>query len=235
MIESQAPLPPGQFELHQFPRFGLGRFAKSFAPDPFKLQISIGGEVEHSLIVTRQSLHLLPRIEQISDFHCVTTWTCRDLHWRGVRFTDFYRSIVEVAARPHALANVVVFRAADGYCTCLPLDDLLAKEVLLADQLQGEPLGLAHGAPLRLVAPAHYGYKNIKHLEAIEFRRDRKAYRFPKPYPKFMDHPRARVEFEERGIGIPGWLLRRFYRPLIGPTIRNFRRALEARLRADNN
>ena len=66
MAEPPAPLPPGQFELHAFPRFGLGRFAKSFAPDPLKLQITIGGEVEHPLIVMRQSLHLLPRIEQIA-------------------------------------------------------------------------------------------------------------------------------------------------------------------------
>jgi DMSO/TMAO reductase YedYZ molybdopterin-dependent catalytic subunit len=36
-------------------------------------------------------------------------------------------------------------------------------------------LTVAHGAPLRLVAPAHYGYKSAKHLSRIEFWRDGKA------------------------------------------------------------
>jgi hypothetical protein len=51
--------------------------------------------------------------------------------------------------------------------------------------------------------------------------------RFPWPYPSFMDHPRARVAFEERGNGMPSWLLRPIYRLLIPSTIRRFRRALE--------
>jgi DMSO/TMAO reductase YedYZ molybdopterin-dependent catalytic subunit len=84
--------------------------------------------------------------------------------------------------------------------------------VLLADTLGGEPLNVAHGAPLRLVAPAHYGYKNLKHLAAIEYWTDRRHYRFPWPYPNLMDHPRARVALEERARFLPAWLLRPFYR-----------------------
>jgi hypothetical protein len=42
-----------------------------------------------------------------------------------------------------------------------------------------------------------------------------------------MDHPRARVALEERGKGLPGWMFRVLYRPLVGPTVRNFRKAVE--------
>jgi hypothetical protein len=42
-----------------------------------------------------------------------------------------------------------------------------------------------------------------------------------------MDHPRARVAFEERGNRVPAWLLRNIYRLLIPSTIRRFRRTLE--------
>jgi hypothetical protein len=44
------------------------------------------------------------------------------------------------------------------------------------------------------VAPAHYGYKNVKHLRSIEFWRDARAYRLAGP--RFLDHPSARVALE---------------------------------------
>jgi len=104
------------------------------------------------------------------------------------------------------------------------LSDLIADDVLLADRLDGQPLSITHGAPLRTVAPAHYGYKNVKHLNRIDFvaagsEYNRAGYRF-------MDHPRARVAAEERGLGTAGWLLRYAYRPLIKPTVRRFRKAM---------
>lgn len=184
----------------------------------------------HALTIDRQ-LHDLPRIDQRSDFHCVTTWSVVDAAWSGWRFADFYARVVQPEAAPDAGATLVVFRGEDGYCSCLPLEDLLQADVLLADRLNGAPLGLEHGAPLRLVAPAHYGYKNVKHLTAIEFWRDRRAYRFPFPYPALMDHPRARVAFEERGRWIPGALLRYCYRLIIPFTVWNFARALAAHRR----
>ena len=92
----------------------------------------------------------LPRVEQTSDFHCVTTWTRRGLRWGGVRFADFYEQIVvplcppgpasgQAAADP-AAARFVVLRAQDGARTSLPLEDLLSPDVLLADHLDGQPL-----------------------------------------------------------------------------------------------
>ena len=220
-----APLPPGQHERSDFPRFGLGLFARRFPAQLARPEISIGGDVTHPMTVDL-STTALPQVGQRSDFHCVTTWSRRDLRWGGVRFADFYRQLVLTQAKPHLEAQFVVFKGQDGYRCALPLDDLLAEDVLLADQLDGAPLGLEHGAPLRLIAPAHYGYKNVKHLSAIEFWRDASHYRFPMPYPRFMDHPRGRVAFEERGR-LPAWLLRPIYRLLIGSTVRNFRKALE--------
>ncbi|MGQ0699349.1 MAG: molybdopterin-dependent oxidoreductase [Panacagrimonas sp.] len=219
------PLPPGQFELDKFPRFGLGKFARRFPANPSTIDFEVRGDVATPLRI-REQVADLPRIELRSDFHCVTTWSVRNRRWTGVSFSDFYHCIVLPSACPQAGAELVVFRGQDGYASSLPLADLLNPGVMLANGLDGESLGLEHGAPLRLIAPAHYGYKNVKHIAAIEFWRDRRAYRFPSPYPAFMDHPRARVAFEERGKGVPGWLLRWVYRLLVGPTIRNFRKAL---------
>ena len=217
-------LPPGQFDNEEFPRFGLGKFAFWFPTDPAAMEIAVRGDVGTHLVV-REELGELPRVEQVSDFHCVTTWSKRGLQWGGFRFRDFYEAIVVPKAVPQPGADLVVLRSQDGYEQSLPLEDLLAPDVLLADRLDGRSLSIAHGAPIRLVAPAHYGYKNLKHVCSIEFWRDARKYRFAGP--KFMDHPRARVELEERGRGVPAWVLRRIYPALIPPVRWLFRVALQ--------
>lgn len=217
-------LPPGQREIENFPRFGLTPFAVRFPTEIEIARIQIAGDVEASIEVVKE-LELVARVEQCSDFHCVTTWTRRALQWSGIRFSDFYQQIVVPLARPSPGATFVVLRGQDGARTSLPLDDLLAPDVLLADRLNGQPLSIEHGAPLRLVAPAHYGYKSVKHLNRIELWRSSANYR---PFGlRFMVHPRARVAQEERGQWVPGWLLRYLYRPLIRPTASRFERAMQ--------
>src|SRR5215207_2792671 len=161
------PLPPGQREIEHFPRFGLTPFAVRFPTAIEAPKIQIGGDVEVSVEVGKE-LGLVARVEQCSDFHCVTTWTRRGLQWSGIRFSDFYQHIVVPLARPSPGATFVVLRGQDGARASLPLDDLLAPDVLLADRLDGRPLPIEHGAPMRLVAPAHYGYKSVKHINRIE-------------------------------------------------------------------
>lgn len=222
-METDSPLPPGQRAVDAFPRFGLTPFAVRFPAVLDTIHLRIGGDVE-TPVDAGGELGRLARVEQRSDFHCVTTWTCRGLRWSGVRFSDFYHHVVVPVAGAAPDARFVVMRGQDGARTSLPLDDLLAPDVLLADRLDGEPLPVAHGAPLRLVAPAHYGYKSVKHLDRIEFWRSGANYR---PFGlRFMVHPRARVALEERGQWVPGWLLRHLYRPLVRPTAARFDRAM---------
>jgi DMSO/TMAO reductase YedYZ molybdopterin-dependent catalytic subunit len=107
--------------------------------------------------------------------------------------------------------------------TAMLLEDLLSSDVLLADTLDGASLSVDHGAPLRLVAPQHYGYKSIKHLSRIAFLLPSSGYRVSAL--TFMDHPRARVAHEERGRYFPGWFLRYAYRPLVRRTVALFQAA----------
>ncbi|MCK9285508.1 MAG: molybdopterin-dependent oxidoreductase [Rhodocyclaceae bacterium] len=230
MNTAKKPLPPGQREYPSFDRFGLGLFAKRFPANPDLVEFTIGGDVAQSLTIGREDLAALPRVEQVTDFHCVTTWSVRDVRWSGVRFSDFYQQVVLPRAKPQEGADFVVLRGQDGYAVSMQLADLMEQDVLLADGVEGHGLGLEHGAPLRLVAPAHYGYKNAKHIGSIEFRRSRGNYRFPFPYPDLMDHPRGRVAYEERARFLPMWLIRILYRAL-QPSARNkMRKALQAHL-----
>ncbi|MGH2849546.1 MAG: molybdopterin-dependent oxidoreductase, partial [Solirubrobacteraceae bacterium] len=49
----------------------------------------------------------------------------------------------------------------------LALDDLALPDVMLAYEMDGQPLPQEHGAPVRVVIPDMYGYKNVKWVERI--------------------------------------------------------------------
>ncbi len=214
-------LPPGQQVRQDFPRFGLTPYAKRYQKDFGKLDLKIGGNCMKSEFgVTTTHLEELHRVALTADFHCVTTWTVQDLAWSGFRFKDFYQRFIQPKISDVESIHWVIFKSIDGYRSRMLLEDLLTDDVILADQLNQKPLCSIHGAPLRLVAPAHYGYKNPKYLKAIEFQSS--EYQFKPPLLAFMEHPRARVALEERGQFFPGWLLRRVYRPMIKSTIRLF-------------
>ena len=208
--------------MSEFPRFGLKQFAGRFPTQTATPTLRVIGQVDYDLLL-EDPLRLLPRVEQTSDFHCVTTWSYRSLRWSGVRFADFFERVVKPEARPHATATLVALRGQDGLQTAMELEDLLSPDVLLADTLDGVPLSIDHGAPLRLVAPQHYGYKSVKHLLCIEFLLPSSGYRVSAL--KFMDHPRARVAYEERWRYLPGWIMRYAFRPLIPRTVALFRKA----------
>jgi DMSO/TMAO reductase YedYZ molybdopterin-dependent catalytic subunit len=205
---SSGGLPPGQRRRRDFPRFGLPFLGPPPVPDDPALAVS--GAVEHELrLPLTELISVLPRVEQVADLHCVATWTATNLRWSGVSFRQFWEQVVVPRCHP-AGAVAVIARGADGVDAVLDLRDVLADEVMLADRLGGQPLDDLHGAPLRLVSPRQYGYKNIKHLIELEVSRT-----FPSPGLLFGEHPRARVEFEERDPRISGRLLRLPYRALI--------------------
>ena len=144
--------------------------------------------------------------------HCVTTWSVTDLHWSGWLLRDVWEHLIVPLAQPSGSARYLRAIGADRYNAALDIGDALSADVLVADRLDGELLSPAHGAPLRLVAPAHYGYKNVKHLVALTVHVEP-----PSTSGGSIQHPRARVGFEERHATISGRLLRWPYRLLIVP------------------
>lgn len=216
-MQDRPPLPPGQVEVEDFPRFGLLNLAFRFPAETERIEVAVDGDVAHPTKFAPE-LASLERVEQVSDLHCTTTWTKRGLRWGGWRFRDFYEQLVLPRVQPAADATLVVLRGQDGLAQSLPLEDLLAPDVLLADRLDGAPLCVDHGAPLRLVAPAHYGCKSVRHLCAVEFWRDDRNYRFPGPR-WLMNPPRARVQYEERGHTLPPRFFRTLW-PVMIPVVR---------------
>jgi DMSO/TMAO reductase YedYZ molybdopterin-dependent catalytic subunit len=181
--------------------------------------IAVSGAVRTSSEVRLPDLAQLPRSEIVADFHCVAGWTATDLRWEGVRFADFYRRFVEPALKPGTTVTHLVFEGLDGVASVVETRDALGDDVLLADRLNGRPLDGDHGAPVRLVSPAQYGYVNIKHLCRVEVCSALPAHRLGTGVLDRLiaAHPRARVWHEERHGRVSGRLVRPLYRALIRP------------------
>lgn len=225
--ERDVALPPGQYRIDGFPRFGShGHRPPPAVPDDPHLEIT--GAVRAPTTVALAELASLPRREVVADFHCVAGWTATGLRWGGVAFADLYRTTIEPAVRPGTTITHVVFAGLDGYRSVVLLDDVLADHVLVADHLDGQLLAPEHGAPVRLVSPGQYGFVSTKHLCRIEVcdtepdvryhpsRRVDLALRMVKP------HRRARVAYEERHRYLPAWLVRPLYHRLV-PALRRRR------------
>ena len=126
-------------------------------------RLRVEGLVEHPLTLSYDELLALPRAEQVSDFHCVTGWSVTNVRWAGVRFADLLR-----AASPLPAAKALTFVSAERpYVDSLTIAQADLKDVLLAYQMDGKPLAREHGAPVRVVIPDMYGYKNVKWVARV--------------------------------------------------------------------
>jgi len=126
-------------------------------------RLDVGGLVEKPVSLTYAHLRALPRAEQISTFHCVTGWTVKNVHWGGVRIKDVFDLV-----RPVPAAGALQFVSAEKpYVDYLSIKQVQLDDVMLAYEMNGKPLPREHGAPLRLIIPEMYGYKNVKWLESI--------------------------------------------------------------------
>ncbi len=132
--------------------------------DPRTWRLRIDGLVERPRELSYEQLRSLPRAEQVSTFHCVTGWTVEHVHWAGVRFRDLLALV-----RPKPQAHALRFLSAEvPYEDSLTLAQAQLADAMLAYEMDGRPLRREHGAPVRVVIPEMYGYKNVKWVERIE-------------------------------------------------------------------
>ncbi len=153
-------LPPGQHEVKDWPVLDLG-IQPDIPLDQWRLNIE--GWVENPVQLTWADYENLPAIERVTDFHCVTTWSRFDNHWRGVAF----QTICDIV-RPKHNATHVYFTAHDGYSTNLPLS-LARDDALLVHEWEGQPLSREHGGPVRVVVSKVYAWKGAKWVKDIVF------------------------------------------------------------------
>ena len=153
-------LPVGQVRTEKWPVLDLGIHPEVSRQD---WQLLIDGAVEQQTNLDWPRFASLPETEDISDFHCVTTWSKLGMHWRGVRVSD-----VLALAMPIQEASHVMCHAYDGYTTNVAIDELLRDDVLLVHTYQDQPLTREHGGPVRMITPRLYAWKGAKWINRLE-------------------------------------------------------------------
>jgi DMSO/TMAO reductase YedYZ molybdopterin-dependent catalytic subunit len=112
------------------------------------------------------------RHDQVTRICCVEGWSAV-AWWGGIRFADLLRAYPPAPgarwAKMTSAVNLDGNGRPDPYYVSIDLPTARHPQTLLATHLSGRPLPVAHGAPLRLVAPMKLGLKNIKAITSIEY------------------------------------------------------------------
>ncbi len=153
-------LPEGQHPTRSWPVLDLGTKPTVL---PSQWSLTIDGAVEQPVTLDWAQFMALPQVEDVSDFHCVTTWSLFDSKWKGVSFAT-----AVALARPLESAQHVMTYAHDGYTTNLSLAEALKDDVLLVHAWNDQPLSRDHGGPVRMITPQLYAWKGAKWIKRIE-------------------------------------------------------------------
>ena len=161
-------LPVGQREVPNWPVLDLGD-APAVGRADWRLEL--GGLCENPVTLDWDAFLALPQVEDVSDFHCVTTWSRMDNRWGGVRF----RTLAELAV-PSSDARFVLCTGYDHmpgtripYTVNVPLARAVEDDVLLVHTWEGQPLPREHGGPCRMITPKLYAWKGAKWIRRIDF------------------------------------------------------------------
>jgi DMSO/TMAO reductase YedYZ molybdopterin-dependent catalytic subunit len=140
-------------------------------------RLRIGGMVAHPLSLSVAELRRLPARSQITRHDCVEGWSAIG-GWTGVPLALLLR-----AAGVRAGAKYVVFYCADNldgdpdkggeqsegrYYESIGLVDAMHPQTIIAYDMNGKPLDVPHGAPLRLRVERQLGYKMAKYVQHIQ-------------------------------------------------------------------
>lgn len=134
---------------------------------------------------TLGQLQALPRTEMTTEFKCIEGWSTI-VTWAGVRLSNFLaryplatasgQPLADPNHPPADVAPYVGLTTPDGaYYVGVEMAGALHPQTLLCYEMNGQPLTLAHGAPLRLVTPLKYGVKQLKRIGTIAFTDTRPA------------------------------------------------------------
>ena len=135
--------------------------------DPTTWRLKVDGLVAQPLSLALEELRGMEAVEEYVTLECISNpvggGLISNARWRGV-------PLVRLLERAGVREGVqrLVFHATDGYTDTLPLEEARREVVLVAYEMNGEPLPREHGAPARLLVPGRFGLKSVKWLTRVE-------------------------------------------------------------------
>lgn len=147
-----------------------GRYGMSDGFDAASWRLKVLKNNGDTLSITLDDLKALPKTEVIFDFKCIEGWS-QVTHWAGVRFSDFikyYHLTAEAALQYSALIT-----PDKEYYVGIDQRSMLQPQTILCYEMNGRPLPMDQGYPLRLIIPVKYGIKHLKRIGTISFSNQR--------------------------------------------------------------
>jgi DMSO/TMAO reductase YedYZ molybdopterin-dependent catalytic subunit len=160
-------------------------------PEPdYKLRVT--GMVNKPLELSLAELKRRPKVEIDAGFECggnnpnIFHGLIGNARWGGIGVSDLLRDAgiqtdgIEVVfyGADKGVENVRDVDTEQSFGRSLHADDAMRPEIMLAYEMNGEPLPLYHGAPVRLIVPGWYGVANVKWLDQIHVQDRRYMGRF---------------------------------------------------------
>ncbi|QZD92910.1 molybdopterin-binding protein [Qipengyuania xiapuensis] len=144
-----------------------GDYQQQAAENFANWRLDVRGLVENPMQLSLENIRKLPQRTQVTRHDCVEGWSAIG-EWTGPQL-----SLLLDAAGLKPEAKFIVFRCADNlngqdYYESIDLIDAYHPQTIVAHMLNGEPLPIRNGAPLRMRVERQLGYKHPKYLTAIE-------------------------------------------------------------------
>ena len=133
-------------------------------------RLEVGGLVQRPASFSLAELRALPSRTQITRHDCVEGWSAIG-KWKGARLSALLESVgVQPAAHYVVLycADPMEDDGTESYYESIDMDDAMHPQTLLAYELNGQPLPIKNGAPIRLRVERQLGYKHAKYVMRLE-------------------------------------------------------------------
>ncbi|NIM96163.1 MAG: molybdopterin-dependent oxidoreductase [Anaerolineales bacterium] len=134
--------------------------------DEAEWRFHLDGLVRNPLALSLNEIRSRPSIAQVITLQCISNPIGGDLTgtsvWKGVPLKELLQ---EAEVLPDA--KEVSVEAADGFYESVAMEDMMDERTLLVYEMNGVPLPIEHGFPLRIYIPNRYGMKQPKWIERM--------------------------------------------------------------------
>ena len=118
------------------------------------------------MVLTLDDIKKLNKIDVVFNFKCIEGWS-QITWWSGVRFSDLIKKYG--LEKESAMKFVGMKTPDEDYYVGIDMPSILQPQTILCYELNGKPLPMNQGYPLRLIIPVKYGVKHLKRIGTIDF------------------------------------------------------------------